>query len=159
MSRPWETWGTREVPDYEREILGHWANHMTPAPPDPVTWADIKGIAETLPEPSPARALHCGRAVWDMLRDLKPADTDPLGLGAALGGQPLYGVPVHVDLTMPTGRWEMREGDRVAASGDVTPEPGAFYVPGLGWVAFRPPKDWDDYPPPSETYPGSGIYE
>lgn len=72
-----------------------------------------------------------------MLHDLKPADTSPIGLGAALGGAPLYGVPVHVDLAMATGRWEMREGDRVVSSGDVTPQPGALYVPGLGFVAFR----------------------
>lgn len=100
------------------------------------TLAQMKAFLERL-DPPPTRTLHCGQAVWDMLRELKPHDTGPIGLGVALGGAPLYGVPVNVDLAMPTGRWEMRDGDRVAASGDITPEPGAFYLPGIGFVALR----------------------
>lgn len=89
-------------------------------------------------EPPPARALHCGIAVWDTLRDMTPADTGPIGLGAALGGQPLYGVPVHVDHLMSAGKWELREGDEVIASGDITPteHPDALYAPGVGFFEF-----------------------
>ncbi len=89
-------------------------------------------------DPPPARALHCGVAVWDVLRDMAPKDTAPIGLGAALGGLPLYGVPVHIDLTMTAGRREMREGDTVVASGDIAPpgRPNALYVPGVGLVEF-----------------------
>jgi hypothetical protein len=87
-------------------------------------------------ESPPARALHCGAAVWDSLRTLTPDDTGPIGLGAALGGQPLYGVPVHIEHGMHAGKWELREGERVVASGDIAP-PGhsnAPYVPGHGFI-------------------------
>lgn len=86
-------------------------------------------------EPPPKRELHCGIAAWDTLRDMTPKGTGPLGLGAALGGAPLYGIPIHVDHAMSAGRWELREDDRVVQSGDIAPDvAGAFYVPGLGFV-------------------------
>lgn len=141
MSRPWEDFGTREVPDFEREHLGRWSDAVIPAPPRAITWADIKGLIDKLPPAPPPRSLHCGAGAWAMLRDLEPIDTGPLGLGATLGGTPLYGVPVHVDLTMAPGRWEMREGEQVIHSGDVTPEPGALYLPSVGWVVFHVPDE------------------
>lgn len=143
MSRPWETWGTRDLGDFEREWLGRWTDDIFTEPREtkPVTWADITNTMEKLRDLPPRRDLHCGQAVWDMLRDLKTDAAAPDGLSAALGGEPLYGVPVHVDPDMPAGRWEMREGDRVVHSGDVTPVPGALYVPGVGFVVFHLPSE------------------
>jgi hypothetical protein len=89
--------------------------------------------------PQPARSLHCGQAVVDMLRKPGPADTGPIGFGNALGGAPLYGIPVHAEQAMDAGRWELREGDRVVQSGDVTPahDGPVFYVPGIGWLGMK----------------------
>lgn len=148
--------GTREIADAERELLDRLAPHIIlPEPFDrlaglvtavpqlppaePLSWSDMAAMVERfLDAAPPQRELHCGIAVWDTLRDLKPEDTGPIGLGAALGGAPLYGVPVQVDRAMSAGRWELREGDQVVRAGDITPEHAgtAFYVPGLGWVAF-----------------------
>jgi hypothetical protein len=85
--------------------------------------------------PAPPRALRCGVAAWDTLRTLAPADTGPVGLGVALGGQPLYGIPVHVDHAMSAGKWELREGEHVIRSGDIAPpgRPNAMYAPGVGF--------------------------
>jgi hypothetical protein len=101
---------------------------------------DIRAFMRSF-DPPPARELHCGQAVWDTLRELTPQDNAPPDLGAALGSAPLYGIPVHVDPDMPAGRWELREDGRVAHSGDITPEPGAFYVPGIGWLAISLPSE------------------
>jgi hypothetical protein len=125
---------------------------------EPVTWASVQAAMEklTAAPPPPPRELHCGVAVWDQLLELKPDDTGPLGLGAALGGAPLYGVPVHVDLGMRQGRWELREGDRVVQAGDITPDhPGlVIYVPGVGWVATNLP---DQDRMTNETSPSGGA--
>lgn len=104
--------------------------------------ASMRAFMRSL-DPPPARSLHCGIAVWDMLRELKPHDTGPIGLGAALGGQPLYGIPVHVDPAMTAGRWEIREGEHVVASGDIAPpeHPDALYVPGIGFVVLNLPTE------------------
>jgi hypothetical protein len=99
--------------------------------------AAMKAFMDRFP-PQPRRELYCGEAVWDVLRELKPADTGPLGLGAALGGVPLYGIPVHVDQTMRAGWWELREDGEVTKSGDITPVGASpLYVPGLGFVVFK----------------------
>ncbi len=111
-----------------------------PPAAEPVTWASIASAMEALADLPPARELHCGAAVWDSLRELKPTDTGPLGLGAALGGQPLYGVPVRVDHTMAPGRWELREGEDVVQAGDITPifvDGPVFYLRPGRWIGLR----------------------
>lgn len=115
---------------------------VNPPRAEPVTWASIASAMEALnalPPPPPARELHCGPAVWDTLRELKPTDTGPIGLGAALGGQSLYGVPVRVDHTMAAGRWEMREGEEVVGSGDITPDfdGPVFYLSPGRWIGLK----------------------
>jgi hypothetical protein len=152
VTRPWEDFGTREIPEWERLITEQMAERMTPLPRDhkPITWADIQGVMEKLGDTPSPRSLHCGAAVWELLRGLAAGGPAPEGLAGALGGAPLYGIPVHVDPDMAPGRWEFREGDRVVGSGDVAPHPGALWLGDGHWIAF------DDL---TETYPGSGIYE
>lgn len=114
---------------------------VRPPSAEPITWAGIQAAMDKVMavDVPPSRELHCGYAVWDTLRELKPDDTGPLGLGAALGGQPLYGVPVHVDHGMKQGRWELREGEDVVQSGDITPDfdGHVIYLGGGRWGGLR----------------------
>lgn len=112
---------------------------VAPARAEPVTWASITSAMDALADLPPAREFHCGAAVWDTLHELKPTDPGPLGLGAILGSSPLYGVPVRVDHTMEPGRWEMREGDKVVGSGDITPEfdGPVFYLSPGRWIGLN----------------------
>lgn len=106
---------------------------VAPARAEPVTWASITSAMDALADVPPARKLHCGAAVWDTLRELKPTDPGPFG------GSPLYGVPVRVDHTMEPGRWEMRKGDKVVGSGDITPEfdGPVFYLSPGWWIGLN----------------------
>lgn len=103
-------------------------------------FADIQRLMESM-QRRPRPELHCGVAVWDALLEQRPADTGGAGFDSTFGGMPLNGIPVHVDQAMSAGRWELREEGGVTRSGDITPEPGAFYVPGLGFVKINAPQE------------------
>lgn len=98
---------------------------------------DLRRFMRTLDIPKP-RELHCGRAAWDVLRNVSDKTTDVLGLTAAhLPATGLYGVPVHIDPEMPDAGWKLTEDGETVASGDMAPgHRHAAYVPGVGLVAF-----------------------
>ena len=101
------------------------------------SWDDITALMRRLDIPPP-RQLRCGRAAWDVLREISDKDTDVLGIVRGhFDGLGLYGTPVVIDDELPDAAWRIVEGDRVVIEGDFAPgHRRATVVPGVGLIAF-----------------------
>lgn len=106
----------------------------------------IRALMRTIDIPPP-RELRCGRAAWDVLRNVSDKTTDVLGIRREpLGTLGIYGTPVHIDDTMPDAAWKILEGDRVVSEGNFAPgHRRAAFVPGVGLIAFS--DDWEAIEP------------
>lgn len=85
--------------------------------------------------------LHVGPAVYEWLRDLgRRVEANPALIAAAPGDYGgLSDIPVVVEYhDWHPGRWEVRDGDDVTATGQVgDDDQPVIYIPGYGWIGCR----------------------
>lgn len=96
---------------WDKILAGLDTTMFQPAPitATPLSFAELAAMVEQIPKPVADR-LVSAPDVWDRIKRVTPATTDPNPLAL------MAGMRVLVDEDMPPGYWEIRDGDRVVSS-------------------------------------------